>query len=144
MISGPSWMQILIGCGVGRPIVHTSHRPTNLYFSASLQPIEWESSVIITGKFWDALPLLGYFQNGRHKKIYEKLKIGYSIPQLLIITGTQTLSLNICFWECKIWSNYSKIVSRSRKGSKSKMAANFGTIFVLDIKSTRVLFLIMT
>ena len=52
---------------------------------------------MLTGKFWDALPLLGHFQNDRHKKIYEKLKMGYSIPQFLIITDTQTLSLNICF-----------------------------------------------
>ena len=28
---------------------------------------------------------------------YEKLKMGYSIPQILIITDTGTLSLNICF-----------------------------------------------
>ena len=51
---------------------------------------------MLRGKFWDALPLLGHFQKGRHKK-YEKLKMGYSIPQLLIITDTQTLSLNMCF-----------------------------------------------
>ena len=65
---------------------------------------------MLIGKFWDALPLLGHFQNGRHKKKYEKLKMRYSIPQLLNITDTQTLYLNICFWGCKIWSNYSKIV----------------------------------
>ena len=35
MISGPSWMQILVACSVGRPIMHPSHRSTNLYFSAS-------------------------------------------------------------------------------------------------------------
>ena len=79
MISGPSWMQILVGCSVGRPIMHPSHRSTNLYFSASLQPIEWES-VILTGKFGDALRLLGHFQTGRHKDI-RKAKNGiFHIP----------------------------------------------------------------
>ena len=65
--------------------------------------------------------------------VYEKLTMGYSIVQLLIITDTQTC-LNIYFWGCKIWSNHSEIVSWSPKGSKSKMAANFGPKIVIDIK----------
>ena len=38
----------------------------------------------------------GIFKMAATKK-YEKLQMGFSIPQLLIIIDTQTLSLNICF-----------------------------------------------
>ena len=52
---------------------------------------------MLTVKIGRALPLLEHFQNGRHEKKYEKLKMGFPIPQLLIITDPQTSSLNICF-----------------------------------------------
>ena len=84
----------------------------------------------------------GIFKMAVTKKTYEKLNMGYFIPQLLIITDTQTVPLNICIWGCKILSNYSKIASWSSKGSVSKMAANFGPQIVLDTKSISVLFLI--
>ena len=56
---------------------------------------------MLIGKICDVLPLLEHFQNDRHEKKYEKLKMGYSIPQFLIITDSQTSSLNICFWGWK-------------------------------------------
>ena len=32
---------------------------------------------MLTGKICDVLPLREHFQNGRHEKKYEKLKMGY-------------------------------------------------------------------
>ena len=37
---------------------------------------------MLIGKNSDALPLLEHFQNGRHEKKYEKLKMGYSYPNI--------------------------------------------------------------
>ena len=72
-------------CSLGRPIMHPSLRFTNLYFSASLQPIEWIRICNVNRKKI-ALHSLSWsiFKMAATKKKYEKLKMGYSIPQLLI------------------------------------------------------------
>ena len=90
-------MPSLVGRSLARSVMHSSNRSTNLHFYGSLEPIEKES-VILTGKVWDTLPLLGNFQNGLHeKKKAEKPKIGFSVSQFLIITDTQICSPNVCF-----------------------------------------------
>ena len=141
MISGPSWMQILVSCSIGWPIMYASHRSTKSYFSANLQPIEQES-VMLTGTFGDTLPLLGHFQNCRHKKKWKAKNGIFHTPTSNYHRYTNFIT-KYMFLMCKIWSNYSKIISWSSKGSKSKMAANFGLKIVLDIKWTSGLFLMM-
>ena len=39
MISGPTWMQSLEGCSLDRPIMHPSHKSTDLYFRKLIRPI---------------------------------------------------------------------------------------------------------
>ena len=78
-ISGPSVVQSLVGCSVSRPIMHPSHRSTNLYFAACLQPIEQES-VMLTGQLGDALPFLGLLQNRQKNTKKYKIQKAKNIP----------------------------------------------------------------